>query len=251
MKNVLSRIWSIWFYILFLLFFILIFPLHVIFLLIPTKWAHDVSHYLNFIWGCVILYPTGVWVKSVNRKKIKRGGTYIFAPNHSSYLDIPICNVSILNAFRFIGKAELNSIPLFGYMFKRLHISVNRGSVTDSYRSFVRAKDKLKEGTSVLIYPEGTIPDKTKTTLLRFKDGAFRLAIENGIPIVPMTILGADRVFPDDNTWKLYPGLVRVIFHDPIETKDMDVSEAPALKERVFNLIYETIKENGYEVQPQ
>lgn len=241
MKKVLLRIWSVWFYILFIVFFLVIFPFHFLLLLINARWAHNLSHRLNQLWGVVILYPTGVWLKSENRKKVDPKGVYIFAPNHSSYLDIPICNVSILTSFRFIGKAELNKLPLFGYMFKRLHIPVNRGSITDSYKSFVAAKEKLQEGTSVLVFPEGTIPDKKKVTLLRFKDGAFRMAIENQVPIVPMTILGADKAFPDDGTLLLYPTRVRVIYHDPIDTSGMTVDDAPALKRQVYAIIYEQI----------
>lgn len=245
MKTVLLRILSIWFYLLFVLFFLLIFPFHFLFLLGKARWAHNISHRLNMAWGAVITYPVGVWVVSRNRKKIKKKGVYIFAPNHSSYLDIPICNVSIVNSFRFIGKAELNKVPLFGYMFKRLHIPVNRGSITDSYRSFVGAKQKLEEGTSVLVFPEGTIPDKKRVTLKRFKDGAFRLAIETGIPIVPMTILGAARALPDDGKLLLHPTKVRVIFHDPIETAGMDISEAGELKKRVYAQIWDTIEQSG------
>ena len=251
MKAFLLRLWSFWFYFLFLVVFALIFPLHWFLLLFDKRWTHNVSHRLNMFWGWMIMYPTGVWVKPENRKKLKRKTVYVFAPNHSSYLDIPICNVSILPSFRFIGKAELNKVPLFGYMFKRLHISVNRGSVTDSYKSFVKAKEKLQGGTSVLIFPEATIPDKTKVNLLRFKDGAFRLAIENKVPIVPMTILGADRALPDNGKYILHPQRVRVIFHDPIETAGMTVADAPALRDRVFDLIYNTIKENGYAVQEE
>lgn len=241
MKNILLRIWSIFFYILFAGFFILIFPLHVFFLLFKKQWAYDMSHRLNMIWGFVITYPVGVWIKTIGREKINRKNTYIFAPNHSSYLDIPICNVSILNSFRFIGKAELNSLPLFGYMFKRLHIPVDRGSVTASYKSFLHAKEVLKSDRSVLLFPEGTIPDKTKVSLLRFKDGAFRMAIEAKVPIVPVSIIGADRALLDNGKWLLRPTIVKVIFHEPIETAHLDVANAAALKDQVFEIIYETL----------
>lgn len=246
MSRVLRRILSIWFYILFVLFYVTIFPFHVILLGINKRWAHDLSHRLNTLWGYVITAPVGVFIRTYNRGKVDSKGVYIFAPNHSSYLDIPICNIAIKNSFRYIGKAELNRIPLFGYMFKRLHISVNRGSVTDSYRSFIRAKDKLKEGTSILIYPEATIPNKDEVILLRFKDGAFRLAIENDIPIVPVTIIGADRALKDDPKVLIRPTTVRVIFGNPIETKDMDVSESSALKDRVRAEIWENLTGEQY-----
>lgn len=245
MKNVLLRIWSIWFYLLFAGFFAMIFPLHFIFLRIQRQWAHNFCHWLNKVWGYVIMYPVGVTVRTEGREHLSRDRIYIFAPNHTSYLDIPICNVSMPVTFRFIGKAELNSTPLFGYMFKRLHIPVNRGSVTESFKSFLHAKKKLADGTSILVFPEGTIPDKARVTLLRFKDGAFRMAIENKVPIVPVTIIGADRALPDNGKFLIHPTRVRVIFHPPIETEDMVVQQAAALKETVYGTIYNTLLANG------
>lgn len=251
MQKVLLRLLSILFYILFLGFFILIFPFHFLFLLTKSRRLHNASHFLNKMWGWIIMYPVGVWLKNINRKVVKRKQVYIFAPNHTSYLDIPICNVSIPITFRFMGKAELNSLPLFGYMFKRLHIPVDRGSRSDSYRSFTDAKAKLEEGTSVLIYPEGTIPDKTRVDLLRFKEGAFRLAIETGTPLVPMTVIGGAQALPDNGKYIIHPTWVKVIYHDPIETKGMDISEAGALKQRVFELMKRTLAEHGALLEQQ
>lgn len=245
MKNILFRLLSLWLGLWFVLVFLIIFPFHFILLQFKATLAHDIAHRLNMMWGWIILSFSGIWLHSEGRKKINRRQPYIFAPNHTSYLDIPICNVSILNSFRFIGKAELSNIPLFGYMFRRLHIPVNRGSRSDSYRSFVMANEKLQAGRSILVFPEGTIPDKTKVTLLRFKDGAFRMAIENKTPIVPVTILGADRALEDNGKWLVKPARVRIIYHDPIDTSEMDIAEAGELKTRVFSQIYETLKENG------
>ncbi len=250
MRKIGLRILSIWFYILFLGFFLLIFPLHFFFLLGKNRRLHNAAHWLNKIWGMVIMYPVGVYLEIKNREVVDPKGVYVFAPNHSSYYDIPICNVSIHNTFRFIGKAELNKVPLFGYMFKRLHIPVNRASRTDSYKSFVRSKEKLEEGTSVLVFPEGTFPDKTKVTLMRFKDGAFRMAIENKVPIVPMTVLNADRALLDDGKWLIRPGKVTVIFHEPIDTSEMTLDDAPALKNRIRDWIYNTLVENGCKREP-
>ncbi|MEM0999478.1 MAG: lysophospholipid acyltransferase family protein [Bacteroidota bacterium] len=251
MKRAVLRLYSIVFYVIFVVVFLLILPFHFIFLQFKAQWAHDVSHRLNMLWGWLILYPIGIWLYPKNREKIDRKGIFIFAPNHSSYLDIPICNVSILHSFRFVGKAELSDVPLFGFMFKRLHIPVKRESVKDAYRSLDLSRKKLESGRSVLFFPEGTIPDKRKVTLLRFKDGAFKLAIETGTPIVPMTIVNADRALLDDQTWILRPARVKVIFHDPIPTADLDISEAGALKQRVYQLIYNTLKEHGAVREPE
>ena len=245
MKRVLLRALSIFFALIFVGFFLLIFPFHLVLLAFKVKWTHNVSHFLNKMWGAFIMYSVGIRVKSINRQVVDPKKTYVFAPNHSSYLDIPICNLSIKNSFRFIGKAELNTVPVFGYMFKRLHIGIDRANRSSSYRSLLRANDKLEEGTSVLIFPEGTIPDKTMVTLLRFKDGGFRLAIENQVPLVPMTVIGADRALLDNGKWLVRPGQVKVIYHDPIETTGMGPDDIKDLKNRVFELTYKTLAEHG------
>jgi 1-acyl-sn-glycerol-3-phosphate acyltransferase len=245
MKNFLLRLWSIFFYLLFGCFFALIFPLHFLLLLSERVWLHDISHFLNRVWGIVIMFPTGLWLFPEGRRQLRRKQVYIFTPNHTSYLDIPICNVSIHHSFRFIGKAELNSMPLFGYMFKRLHISVNRGSVTDSFKSFKVARRKLEEGRSILIFPEATIPDKKTVTLKKFKDGAFRMAIETGTPVVPVTILRADKALPDDGKLMIHPQGIHVVFHTPIPTTGMTVADAPALRDQVYQIIFDTLIARG------
>jgi 1-acyl-sn-glycerol-3-phosphate acyltransferase len=246
MKKVLQRLWSIYFYILFVGFFALIFPFHFVLLQTNRRWAHDWAHRLNMAWGWIIMYPVGVWVRAEGHHRLSKSETYIFAANHTSYLDIPICNLSIRPSFRFIGKAELNDLPLFGYMFKRLHIPVNRGSVTDSFKSFKHARQKLDDGRSVLIFPEATIPDKTQVTLKRFKDGAFRLAIEAGVPLVPVTILGADIALPDNGKYLIRPYRVKVIIHEPISTDGLQLSEAAVLRDQTYGLIFDTLMQHGH-----
>jgi len=250
MVVILRRILSIFFYLFFVGFFILIFPLHFFLLLTKANWAHDISHFLNKLWGIVIMYPFGIYLKVEGREKLEKGEVYIFCSNHSSYLDIPICNVSINHSFRFIGKAELSKVPVFGYMFGRLHIAVDRGSRTKSFRALERAKAKLADERSVLIYPEGTIPDKRKVDLLRFKDGGFRLAVESGRKLVPMTVVHAHKRLLDDGKWLLRPGKITVIFHDPIDPTGLSLDDVPKMRQEVFDLTMATLAERDGLVKP-
>ncbi|MFM2376405.1 MAG: hypothetical protein RLZZ165_1502 [Bacteroidota bacterium] len=245
MKNIFLRIWTIWFYILFGGFYVLIFPLHWLLLKFDKRWTHNLSHRLNTIWGYVTTFPVGVWITSEGKEQLDPKRIYILASNHCSYMDIPVCNITVRTPFRFIGKAELNSVPLFGHMFKRLHIPVNRSSVTESFKSFLHAKQKLNEGVSVLVFPEATIPDKTKVTLLKFKDGAFRLAIEHKVPIVPVTIIGSDRAFPDNGEFLLHPARVHVIFHPPIETDALSIAQVGELNQQVYGTIFDCLVRHG------
>lgn len=246
MKNILRRILSIWFILLFILFFLVIFPFQFLLLNLRTKWAHDWAHGLNTLWGYVITLPVGIWISSDYRKKVPRKGTYIFAPNHASWLDIPICNIAVKRPYRYLGKSELNKVPLFGYMYRNLYITVNRKDAKDAYRSYRDAEKKLAEGTSVLIYPEGTVYDKFKIALGRFKDGAFRLAIETKTPLVPVTIYKAHIAMPDDGKLLIRPYHIKVRFEDPIDTSNMTLEDVPVLKQRVFNLMYKNITGKEY-----
>ena len=130
-------------------------------------------------------------------------------------------------------------------MFGRLHIAVDRSNRTKSFRALGQAQQKLQDGTSILIFPEGTIPDKEKVDLLRFKDGAFRMAIEAGVPIVPMTILNGPKALLDNGRWLLRPTQVPVIFHEPIPTAGMTLEDVPALRQRVFDLIEQSLRDHG------
>ena len=245
MNKLLYRIWSLWFYFLFLGGFILLAIPFLVLLSFNNRIFHNWAHNLNVFWGYLITYPAGVFISSVGKEKLDRNQTYVFAPNHSSFLDIPICNISIKNQFRFMGKAELENVPFFGWMFRRLHVSVKRENRSMAYKSFLKAKTKLDQGASVLVYPEGTIFDKEKVTLGRFKDGAFRLAIDNKVPIVPVTIIGAHDRMPDGNGFILYPGKVKVIFEDPISTENLGQEDVTELKNRVYTIILNRLHENG------
>lgn len=243
MKTIFLRIYSLWFFILFVGFFFLFFPLFFLLLSFKKTWTHNLAHKLNVFWGILITYGSFIFIKSFDQDKLDPGQVYVFAPNHSSFFDIPVCNIAIRNQFRFMGKAELGDVPLFGWMFNRLHIAVKRTSKIGAYRSFIQAQKKLNEGTSVLVFPEGTIPDKKKLTLGRFKDGAFRLAVDNQIPLVPVSIIGADFVLPDDGKYLFRPGRIKVIFHDPIDTQGMTLDDISNMKKEVFDLIHVTISE--------
>ncbi len=251
MTHVLPRLWSLWFFLLFVGYFLLAFPLYFVCLSIPSRLTQDLAHRLNMLWGYVLTLPVLVFVQPVNREVIDRRQTYVFAPNHISYLDIVICNIGIKNSFRFMGKAELAKLPLFGWMFSRLHIVVPRHSTTGAYRSFLQAKDKLQEGVSVLVYPEATILDKPPGTLGPFKGGAFRLAIDQQVPIVPVTIVGSERVLPHDGKLLLRPGRIKIVFNAPIETVGLTVKDTSALKQKVRDIMLgnlATHHDNSYKI---
>jgi 1-acyl-sn-glycerol-3-phosphate acyltransferase len=133
-----------------------------------------------------------------------------------------------------MAKAELLKIPLFKYFFVYLDIPVNRKSVKDAHKAFIDAGKKLDEGLSVVIYPEGTISSEGK--LRPFKNGAFKLAIEKQVPIVPVVNLNNWWFLQNGGFFKSNgrPGFPKIVVGDPIFTEGMSIEKADELKEKVF-----------------
>ena len=160
---------------------------------------------------------------------------YIFAPNHFSFIDIPTMGLNKHNAI-FVGKSEMESVPLFGWMYKNLHITVDRTKLRSMYATHVKSLKALDEGKSITIFIEGGIYTDKPPKMVRLKDGAFRAAIEKQVPIVPVTIPHNWILLPvEPMLLKWIP--VKIVFHEPIEVAGMTLDDLDTLKERVYNII--------------
>lgn len=242
-KTILLRLHNVYYGSLFASAYLSLFPLYVVVLQFKKKWALDIAHNMNTFWAYCFTIPGGTWIRTTGKEKVDKKKVYVFASNHTSYLDIPACNVGIPNQFRYLAKTELGKIPLFGFMYRRLCVLVDRKNPRDRARSLERVEKKLHGGTSALFFPEGTIIKDPNRMLGDFKDGAFRLAIQNKVPVVPVTILGAREVLPDDKRWLLTPGPVRVVIDDPIETRDLTPDDIPQLRNQVRDIIVTHLEE--------
>ncbi len=209
MKRILVYIWRVWFYISILIAIVILFP----FILIT---AQNENHYPSFfrlarLWAWMVLILSGFWPRAYWSEKPGKGDTYIICPNHTSMIDIMLALAIFPNCFLFIGKKELAKLPLFGYFYKKTNILVDRSSIISSQKAFQTAAAKLKEGIGICIFPEGGVPDE-KVELARFKNGAFRLAIDHGVKIIPVS-------FPDNKKRLPYnfnlgsPGVLRAYIH--------------------------------------
>ncbi|WP_179213361.1 lysophospholipid acyltransferase family protein [Ekhidna lutea] len=161
---------------------------------------------------------------------------YILCANHFSYLDIPILGLFPL-AFKFVGKSSLARIPLFGYMYRTLHITVNRSSYRSRAQSLVKARDQIKNGFNLGFFPEGGIRMEHYPNMKEFKDGAFRLAIENNLPIIPVTMPDNYRILRDDDIINIRWRKCRIIYHEPIWPDGSDDEALKKLKDEVFRVI--------------
>lgn len=174
-----------------------------------------------------------------NKKATKSDEPFIIIANHTSYLDIFIL-YSILpqQKFIFMGKSEILKYPLVKTFFKKLNIPVDRKSSIRSAKAFIQAKKALKRDWSIVIFPEGGIPDSAPQ-MAPFKDGAFQLAKSASCAILPITFINNYKLFSDPDTFcaPAMPGLAKVHFHEMISKEEIEQNEIQSIKERTFHVI--------------
>lgn len=171
----------------------------------------------------------------------EKGKSYMFIANHTSMIDIMLMLVTVKNnPFVFVGKKELAKIPLFGFFYKRTCILVDRSSAKSRQAVFLRAQKRLKSGLSICIFPEGLVPEE-HIELADFKDGAFRLAINHKIPIVPITFYDCKKRF-SYTFFSGGPGLLRVKIHEFLKTDHLKIENTKQLNTKAFEVISESLK---------
>jgi len=191
---------------------------------------------------------SGIFFKYDYETPVDWSKTYIICANHTSNLDISTIILLAKHNFVFLGKDELLDNVVTRIYFKTIDIPINRSSKISSYRGFKRAEQYLKNGTHVVIFPEGLIGNDYPPVLHPFKIGPFRLAIEHNIPILPVTIADNWKLLWDDGSrFGSKPGTSRVYVHEPIETAAMNIQEADELRDHVYSLI--NAKLNGTALQ--
>ena len=181
-------------------------------------------------WAWLVSKSMGLSFSLHEKDKIVPGTSYIITPNHQSNSDI-LALITILPVrFRWVIKRELTKIPVFGWALASTGaIAIDRSDPKQSVQTLQKATDKLKGSWSVVIYPEGTrTPDGR---LGHFKKGAFMMAVQTGIPILPVTSNGAFKVLPKKTVW-FRPGHITVTIGDPIVTAGLTEKDVPELMER-------------------
>jgi 1-acyl-sn-glycerol-3-phosphate acyltransferase len=151
--------------------------------------------------------------------------------NHQSVLDIGALVLTLPTRWRFVAKRELTWIPLFGWaIWLGGHVIVDRGRRERAVASLRRAAGRIRDGTSVIIFPEGT---RSETGRMRdFKSGGFHLALEAQAPIVPVTVSGSRRLTPK-RSLRVESGRLKVVYGKPIETRGLGLDDREALKRTV------------------
>lgn len=241
MKNFARRIYSIYTFIIFGALFILLLPLFLFFILLDNK--HKALFFLNRLWAWLFFTLIFIKVTTEYEERLEKNKQYIFCANHFSYLDIPVLGYLKQKAV-FVGKSSLAKIPVFGFMFKKIHITVDRSKLKSRYQALEKALEVIGKGCSLFIFPEGGIISKNPPALAKFKDGAFRAAIDKQIPIVPVTIPYNWIILPDDGRYLIRRKKVKIVIHKPLQTQGLTAEQVGELKGRTYNIIDKELKKH-------
>lgn len=241
LKYPLTLLYRIWFYILVLVPIIVLFPF--IFATILSEKTYPLFFKIARIWAKFILIGMGFHYKIEGDGVFEDGKSYMLVANHTSMTDIMLMLIAVKNhPFVFVGKKELAKIPIFGFIYKRVCILVDRSSSKSRYAVFERAQKRIHQGLSICIFPEGGVPEE-HIVLDEFKDGAFRIAIEHGLPIVPMVFFDNKKRF-SYTFFSGSPGKMRAKIYPVIETKGKTLEDKNELKQQVRQIILQPLLED-------
>jgi 1-acyl-sn-glycerol-3-phosphate acyltransferase len=234
-KNIIARIMAVWAILVFITTMLIVWiPAWITSFWPEPKRTIYVFRIFN-AWMAFFLIMTGVRKKITGKHHFKKGEAYVVVCNHNSFMDVPLASPAIPGANKTIAKEEMAKIPIFGMVYSRGSVLVNRKSEESRRRSYTKMKEVLQMGLHMCIYPEGT-RNKSGEPLQRFHDGAFKLAVETGKSVLPAVIFDTVKVLPTDKTFYFWPHPVEMHFLEPIAVANKTTQQ---LKEEVF----ETMKQ--------
>lgn len=237
MIRLLKRVHYFYFLLIILGFFIAFYPFYYIAAKRPA-WYGFLNR-LRALNSLLCSVFSGVFFRFTYEEKLDHSKHYIYCGNHTSNLDIMIFCLLARGRFSFMGKDELLKNPVLKIFFNTIDIPVNRDSKMSSFRAFKRAGEHLRQGMSLIIFPEGRIDmDQYPPVMTPFKNGPFRLAIETNTPIVPVSVTDAWKKLWDDGAkYGSRPGICDIYVHKPVYTENMAPDSADELKDAIFELI--------------
>lgn len=214
-KNLLGRVFAIWAIIIFVITLLIVLIPTSIIGLYPEPKRSFYMHRIFVVWMDVFFVFSGVRRIFKGKENFKKGENYIVVCNHNSFMDVPLSSPGIPGANKTIAKVEMSRIPLFGMVYKRGSVLVDRKSEQSRKDSFAKMKQVLELGLHMCIYPEGT-RNKTAEPLQRFHDGAFKLSVTTGKAILPAVIFHTNEVLPRGKGFFFWPRPVEMHFLPPI-----------------------------------
>jgi 1-acyl-sn-glycerol-3-phosphate acyltransferase len=242
-KMCLCGLYNVWFYALAATGIIICLPLFFIFSL-KEEWYPAFYWVARNIWAKLILMGMGLIPKIEFSEPLIKGKNYMLTANHKSMIDVMLMLQISKNPIVFVGKKELERLPVFGYFYQRVCIMVDRENSKSRAAVYGHAERRLKQGLSLCIFAEGlvTSPD---IKLAPFKNGVFRFSIHYQIPIVPMSFYDCERRYPYHFSYNYFvggPGILRAKVHNHIETKGLNNENMESLKQKVYDFMLKDLE---------
>jgi 1-acyl-sn-glycerol-3-phosphate acyltransferase len=209
--------------------------------LLGTFWGGNVIYMLCRTWTDVLFWAVGIRHENIYEHRPERGAPCIFVANHRSYLDAALIPKAVRWPVRPLGKIELTRKPLFGFIYSRVIVVVDRSDPEARAESVQKLMGQLRRGISIFMFPEGTV-NKTGELLGPFYDGAFRMAIETQCPVQPILFLDASARFNRLSVFSLNPGRSRAIFLEPVPVIGRTMEGVGALRDEVHARMDEGLK---------
>ena len=182
-------------------------------------------------WSRLNAWLTPISVTVEGREHVDPEQSYVVVANHQSGYDIFVLYGWLGMDFKWVMKHELRKVPALGIGCEKLdHVFIDRSNTEAAIRTLDEAKERIRDGTSVIFFPEGTRSEDGN--LLPFKKGAFRMAIDLGLPILPVTLVGTREIMPP-KTMDVFPGKARLIFHPPVDAAGTDPADLGPLMAEV------------------
>ena len=242
-KMCLCGLYNVWFYALAAAGIIICLPLFFIFSL-KEEWYPAFYWVARNIWAKLILMGMGLIPKIEFSEPLIKGKNYMLTANHKSMIDVMLMLQISKNPIVFVGKKELERLPVFGYFYRRVCIMVDRENSKSRAAVYCHAERRLKQGLSLCIFAEGlvTSPD---IKLAPFKNGVFRFSIHYQIPIVPMSFYDCERRYPYHFSYNYFvggPGILRAKVHNHIETEGLNNENMESLKQKVYDFMLKDLE---------
>ncbi|WP_461788872.1 lysophospholipid acyltransferase family protein [Pedobacter sp.] len=242
MRKVLSSLYLLYASIIFIALMLMALPFVLLFsATLPLATGKRTILVVLRIWAGLFSIFSGFWVTTRNRSKVDTSKSHIYVGNHGSYLDAVAVCISLPQYFSALGKVEITKVPIFGLIYRRIVVLIDRSSKESREESVAALKTDIANGQSVLIFAEGTM-NQTEKPLADFYDGAFRIAIETQTPIIPFVMINNRTLLPRKTPLLARPGLITTILLPEVSVSGLSMEDVPALKKKVYDLMEEAIK---------
>lgn len=236
LKNFIFKILALWALIVFIITLLVVVLLIFAIGLFNEPKRTQLFTSISKIWMRIFFFLTGCGLKVRGKENFIKGEKYIVICNHNSLMDVPVATPFIPGANKTIAKAEMAKIPLFGLIYKRGSVLVDRNDKKSRQDSFRKMRNVLEMGMHMCIYPEGT-RNKTDLPLKEFHDGAFKLAVETLTPIIPALIFNTKKILPPGKMFYFHPAKMEIHFLQPVNISKGE--DYKILKEKIYNLMSE------------